>query len=174
MTIAVHCAHDQIVPTSELRPNPRNPNTHPESQIALLAKIIAEQGWRAPITVSSRSGFVVRGHGRLLAAQRLGASEVPVDIQDYRSDAEEWADLIADNRIAELAEMDTGILKDLLIEIDTGAIDMDLTGFDEKALEALLTIEGDPNDVDMPEYDEDVADDVKTVTCPKCGEEFPV
>lgn len=46
-TPTVHCAHDALVPTAELKANPRNPNKHPEKQIALLAKIIAAQGWRA-------------------------------------------------------------------------------------------------------------------------------
>jgi len=83
--------------------NPRNPNKHPQEQIKLLATIIRSQGWRAPITVSRQSGYVVRGHGRLAAAILLGTEVVPVDYQNYATEAEEWADLIADNRIAELS-----------------------------------------------------------------------
>lgn len=60
--IAIYCAYDEVVDTISLIPNPRNPNRHPEAQIRLLAQIIGAQGWRAPITVSNRSGFVVRGH----------------------------------------------------------------------------------------------------------------
>jgi hypothetical protein len=56
--ISVYCAHDELVDISILVPNP-----HPQKQIELLAKIIRNQGWRTPITVSNRSGFVVRGHG---------------------------------------------------------------------------------------------------------------
>ncbi len=67
----VKCAHDEMVPLEEIIPNPRNPNQHPDQQIELLAKIIAAQGWRAPITVSTRSGFIVRGHGRFAAAKLL-------------------------------------------------------------------------------------------------------
>lgn len=136
---AVHCAHDEMVAIERVVPNPRNPNRHPESQIDLLAKIIGAQGWRAPITVSTRSGFVVRGHGRLAAARLLGLESVPVDWQDYVDEASEWADLIADNRIAELAELDFSGLADLLEEIDTGAFDMDLTGFHEDELERIMT-----------------------------------
>ena len=137
--IPVHCAHDAIVPLEKIIGNPRNPNSHPESQVFLLAKIIKGQGWRAPITVSVRSGFIVRGHCRFAAAQKLGLSAVPVDYQDYENEATEWADLIADNRVAELAEMDTTRLRDLLIELDTGAVDMEYTGFDAAALEELMT-----------------------------------
>ncbi len=168
--IPVHCAHDAVVEIGEIQPNPRNPNQHPTSQIDLLAKVIREQGWRAPITVSRRSGLIVRGHGRLLAAQKLGTPSAPVDWQDYDSDEAEWADLLADNRIAELAEMDRSILKDLIVELDTGALDMDLTGFDFEALEELMTAAA-PEPVDL---DEGLGGESPgpTVSCPKCGFEF--
>ena len=78
-TVAVYCAHDKIVDTDELVGNQRNPNKHPKEQINALAKIIKRQGWRHPIVVSHRSGFVVKGHGRLLVAKELGAKQVPVD-----------------------------------------------------------------------------------------------
>lgn len=173
--VKVFCAFDKLVDLTKLVPNPRNPNKHPERQIQILAKIIMNQGWRAPVTVSLRSGYIVRGGGRYEAAKLMQVDDVPVDYQQYASDAEEWADLIADNRIAELSQMDTGILKDILVDMNTGAFDMDLTGFDDKALEAMMTIEGaPPSGDDMPEHDESDADGVKTVTCPKCGEEFPV
>jgi DNA modification methylase len=137
--VPVFCAHDELVPIDHVVGNPRNPNTHPAAQIELLAKIISAQGWRAPITVSTRSGFVVRGHGRLAAAQLLGAETVPVDFQDYESEAAEWADLIADNRIAELAETDVTLLAQLLHDIDAGELDLELTGFDASEFERLLT-----------------------------------
>ena len=84
--VAVYCAHDKIVDTDSLVGNPRNPNKHPKEQITALAKIIKRQGWRHPIVVSNRSGFVVKGHGRLLAAKEIGAKQVPVDFQDYESE----------------------------------------------------------------------------------------
>jgi hypothetical protein len=139
MEIAIRCAHDEVVAVSELKANPRNPNMHPPEQIALLAKIIFAQGWRNPIVVSNRSGFITKGHARLLAAQALGAEHAPVDRQDYANDAEELADMIADNRIAELADADRSMLRELMEELDTGAFDMDLTGFDNLALEELMT-----------------------------------
>ncbi|MTV47748.1 DNA modification methylase [Heliobacillus mobilis] len=148
----VHCSYTEQIKVTALLPNPRNPNTHPQAQIELLAKIIKHQGWRAPITVSNRSGFIVRGHGRYLAAKLLGLEKVPVDRQDYSSEAEEWADLIADNKIAELSEMNSEILKDLLQELDTGDFDMDLTGFTGKELEELMT-EFHVEDVREDEFD---------------------
>ena len=135
----IFCAHDELVAIERVVGNPRNPNSHPASQLELLAKIISAQGWRAPITVSTRSGFVVRGHGRLAAAHLLGVSSVPVDFQNYESEAAEWADLIADNRIAELARPDMPMLMDLLQDLDTGDFDMDMTGFEFGELERLMT-----------------------------------
>ena len=142
--VAVFCAFDEVVAADSLIPNPRNPNRHSDEQIRLLAKIIKHQGWRAPITVSNLSGFIVRGHGRLMAAQKLGLEDVPIDRQDYATEAEEWADLIADNRLSELSEIDNPSLKDLLEELDTGLLealgaDMELTGFTEQAMADIMS-----------------------------------
>ena len=135
--IPVFCAHDAIVPIEKVIPNPRNPNTHPAEQIKLLGRIIQAAGWRQPITVSNRSGFIVKGHGRLLAAQRAGLTEVPVDYQEYANEAEEYADLIADNRLAELSEIDTELLADIFQDIDLSEIPAELTGYTESEINDL-------------------------------------
>lgn len=136
--VPVWCAHDKIVDCVELKPNPKNPNTHPAKQIKLLGKIIAEQGWRMPITVSKRSGLIVKGHARLEAAFKAGILKAPVDLQDYESEAAEHADMVADNRLAELAEIDDSKLSELLLELSDLDIDMDLTGFFDDELKELL------------------------------------
>ena len=123
----INCSHTEVVDLDTLVPNPRNPNTHPKKQIELLAKIMKHQGWRSPIIVSNRSGFIVKGHGRLEAARLLGWDKAPIDKQDYANEADEWADLIADNKIAELAESDD--LKIQEIALDLGPdFDFDLLG----------------------------------------------
>ena len=127
----VFCSHTDMVLTDIVKGNPKNPNKHPARQIELLSKIIKKQGWRAPITISKRSGLVVKGHGRLEAARMLGCDEVPVDYQDYETEAAEIADMLADNKIAELSEIDSEIElfhKQELIEAD---FDLELAGFDE-------------------------------------------
>jgi ParB-like chromosome segregation protein Spo0J len=136
--IAVFCSHDKLADPAGLVANPRNPNTHPESQIEILSRIIKTQGWRSPIVVSKRSGFIVKGHGRLAAALRLGTKLVPVDFQEYETEAAEWADLIADNRIAELAETNHDELKKLMVELKSQDFDLDLTGFSGADLESWL------------------------------------
>ena len=130
-SVPVFCAHDAIVPLKDLRPNPKNPNQHPPEQIKLLASIIRATGWRAPITVSKRSGLVTKGHGRLMAAQLDDLTDAPVDYQDYASEAEELADLTADNRIAELATTDNKMLTEVFADIDTGEIPFMLSGYTE-------------------------------------------
>lgn len=147
--VGVFCAHTEMREIEKLVPHPRNPNRHPEKQIALLAKIIRAQGWRNPIVVSRRSGFVIKGHARLEAAKVLNVLKVPVDLQNYENEASEFADMIADNRIAELAELDMPTIKDLLQELDDGSLDMDLTGFDKETLEKLMTAIP-PIDVPVP------------------------
>lgn len=138
--IPVHCAHDELKDPKTLKGNPRNPNKHPASQIALLAKVIKEHGWRAPITISRRSGYIVRGHGRLEAALKLKAAVVPVDYQDYASDVEEYADLIVDNRLPELAELDRMVMKDLFSEMKDDSYDLSLTGFADAEVSQILDL----------------------------------
>jgi hypothetical protein len=168
--IDVWCRYDEAKDVTELVPNPRNPNTHGDKQIALLAKIIRHQGWRQPITVSSRSHFIVKGHGRLQAAQMLNVEQVPVEFQDYATEADEYADLIADNRLAELAEVDNEMLNGILAdEAVFDGFDMDLTGFDGEALGGLLS---EPTAPESSTSEIDVDDMELKNCCPRCGFEF--
>ena len=75
--VEVWCSFEELAKVDALKENPKNPNKHPDSQIELLAKNIKYLGWRHPITVSKRSGFIVAGHGRLMAAKKLGLKIVP-------------------------------------------------------------------------------------------------
>ena len=164
--VPVFCAHDAIVDVAKLVPNPKNPNQHPDSQIQLLGRIIRQAGWRQPITVSKRSGFIVKGHGRLAAALLEGMKEAPVDYQNYTTEAEEYADLVADNRIAELAETDNKLLADIFAEIDTGEIPMELTGYTEDEVEGLVTAlsEALHNDLNEPDEIPETPEPEETVT----------
>jgi len=139
--IPVYCAFRRFVKLADLRPNPENPNTHPAQQIELLANVLRSYGWRAPITVSLRSGLIVRGHGRLEAARKAGLSWAPVDEQHYASKADEDRDLVADNRLAELAHVDDRKLLSMLKTLDEplrlGA------GFTDRSMLAMLRIAGE-------------------------------
>ena len=136
-TIPVYCQFSKMLPLAELVENPRNPNRHPLDQIELLAAVIEANGWRSPIIVSTRSGFIVKGHGRYEAAKRLAALTVPVEYQGYATEAEEWSDLIADNRIAELANIDIAALNGLLEQVTATGVKLETLGFTEAAFEDL-------------------------------------
>jgi DNA modification methylase len=160
-----HTEDVSLADISGLVPHPRNPNTHPESQIKALAKIINHQGWRAPIVVSKRSGFIIAGHGRLEAAKLLGLEQVPVSYQDFPTEADEWAHMIADNRLSELAEIDNIELGSLMRELDVDGFDLSLTGFDE--LGDLLE---DPEGGTEGLTDEDAVPDAPEVPITKPGD----
>ena len=156
--IPVYCAHDKLLPLDEIHTNPDNPNTHPAEQITLLTKIIKEQGWRNPIVISKRSGLVIKGHGRLMAAYEGDMEFAPVDYQDYASKEEEYADMIADNRIAELAEMSEETLHELLSELAETDFDLALTGYEGEDLDALLADLSDDTDEDEEDTEEEDKD----------------
>lgn len=163
----INCAHDELVELHKLIPHPNNANKHPEKQIELLAKVIDYQGQRAPIVVSSRSGFITKGHGRLAALQKLGWTKAAVDFQDYESEAQEYADLIADNKIAELAEHDDAKMIDDLTKFEWGKdFDFDLLGLPEFQLPDHFQ----PGSID----DQQSLDKTKIVImeCPHCGDTF--
>lgn len=146
----VHCLYDKLVSTSELAPHPKNRNKHPDEQIERLAKVLKYQGWRYPVKVSKLSGFITSGHGRLLAARLNGWKEVPVNFQDYEDEAQEYADVQADNAIASWAELDlAGINSDIG---DLGPdFDIDLLGIEDFTLEIAEKLEPQCDEDDIPE-----------------------
>jgi hypothetical protein len=139
--IAVFCAHDKIVPSETLKPYPKNPKQHPPKQLDRYELVVAGDGnkpgngWRRAIVVSPRSGFITKGHGAWQMAMRRGW-DVPVEYQQYGSEAEELRDLVADNRLAELAETDDEKLAALLQGLEN--FDLTLAGFDNAELEQLI------------------------------------
>lgn len=105
-TIKIQCAYDRLLPLKECKPHPKNPNKHTSDQIERLAKVIQYQGIRRPIRISKRSGYITSGHGLAKALGKLKVAEVPVSLQDYISDEQEFADLVADNSLQSWSELD--------------------------------------------------------------------
>ncbi len=145
--IPVRCSHTRLANIDDMKEYPSNPNKHSTEQISLLAEIIRNTGWRGAIVVSTLSGFIVRGHGRLAAAKKLGLTMVPVDDQSYESKEEEWLDLLADNKIAELSEMDDDLAGNLLKDLQNAEIDLTLTGYGESDLSDLLRVAGSSDSI---------------------------
>lgn len=122
-----------------LIPYAKNPRTHGDTQIAQIAASIAEFGWTTPILVDGENG-VIAGHGRLLAARRLGMTEVPVIELAHLSAAQKRALVIADNRIALDAGWDEAMLVLELADLAEVGFDLDLTGFSASEIERLLDL----------------------------------
>ena len=120
-----------------LIPYANNSRTHSDAQIAQIAASIREFGWTNPVLVDGENG-IIAGHGRVLAARKLGLTEVPVIELAHMSEAQRRAYIIADNKLAENAGWD-----DELLRIELGALrdldfDLSLTGFEVDELNGLL------------------------------------
>jgi len=116
----VMCTSHKLVLIYKVKPNPKNPNKHSDEQINLLAKVIEKTGFRNPIVVSKRSGYIVKGHARFLAAKKLEGKYVPVDYQEYESEVEEYQDMVADNKLSDLSEVDEQLVFDTIKEMEFG------------------------------------------------------
>lgn len=114
-----------------LVPNPKNDNKHKEEHVDLLAKVMKARGVRHPIIVSKRSGFIVAGHLRLAAARKLGLNKYPVEEQEFKSEADEYAFLTSDNNVARYAELDEVKMLENLKGLD---VDVETLDFEELGL----------------------------------------
>src|SRR6202521_5979921 len=121
----------------KLIPFARNPRTHSDAQIAQIAASIAEFGFNNPILVDTNAG-IIAGHGRLLAARKLGLKEVPVIVLDHLTEAQKRAYIIADNQLALNAGWDEELLRLELATLAGEAFDISLIGFDDIELARLL------------------------------------
>ena len=117
----------QMISISDIKPNPKNMNVHTKSQIERLCRIIEYQGFRSPLVVSSRTGLLVSGHGRLEAAKKLGMGAVPVIIQDFADDDQEYAAMVSENSIASWSELDFSAINSELQNFNPD-FDIDLLG----------------------------------------------
>jgi len=122
---------------AELVPYVNNSRTHSDEQVAQIAASIKEFGWTNPILVDGENG-IIAGHGRLMAARKLGHAEVPtIELKDL-TEAQKKAYVIADNKLALNAGWDNDVLKIELKNLQELGFDLDVLGFDAKELDALL------------------------------------
>ena len=125
---------------TELIPYVNNSRTHSDEQVAQLAASIKEFGWTNPILVDGSNG-IIAGHGRLMAARKLGYKEVPtIELADL-TETQKKAYIIADNRLALNAGWDNDMLKIEFDQLAELGFDMELTGFSLDEIEALTPIE---------------------------------
>lgn len=157
-----------VRPTADLIPYSNNPKEHPDEQVKKIASSIKNYGWDQPIVVDGE-GEIIKGHGRLQAAEKLGVSEVPVIRREDLSNAEAKAARIADNKTAESAWDD-----DLLAtELDVlGDFSNQSLGFDDDEIQDILGEEEVPGFEPVTEEEQPDLDETNQTECPECGNEF--
>lgn len=150
------------VPIGSLKRNPRNRNIHTPEGIAVIAKLIQANKWRHPIIVSTRSGLIAAGDGRLSAAELLKMDKVPVHYQDFASEEEEYQFGIADNASQGWSTLDlAGVHQDLP---NLAPFDLELLAIENFNLEPVF----DPG----TEGDQGKLDEKKPIECPNCHHVF--
>ena len=158
-------------PIGSLIPYARNARTHSDAQIQQIAASMREWGWTNPVLVDEAGG-IIAGHGRVLAAQRLQVSEVPVIVASGWTDAQKRAYIIADNKLALNAGWDNELLALEFADLQELGFDLDLAGFDADELEALAG--SGENDVPQRSTAREVDADAFEMEhkCPRCGFEY--
>jgi ParB-like chromosome segregation protein Spo0J len=130
-------------PLASLVPAARNARTHSPEQVAAIAASIVEFGFNNPVLIDAAGG-IVAGHGRVLAAQRLGLDAVPVVVLGHLTEVQRRAYLLADNRLAELAGWDKVVLAAELEALASLDVDLGALGFTAADLAALTAPDVDP------------------------------
>lgn len=120
---------------SALIPYARNARTHSDAQVAQIAASIREWGWTNPVLIDTEGGLIA-GHGRVLAARKLGIEDIPCMIATGWSDAQKRAYILADNQLALNAGWDTEFLAIELGELAGMDFDVSLMGFANMAFNA--------------------------------------
>ena len=152
-------------PVAGLIPYVNNSRKHSDEQVAQIAASIKEFGWTNPILVDGANG-IIAGHGRLMAARKLGMEVVPVIELAHLSEPQRKALIIADNKLAMNAEWDNDLLMLELGELLEGGFDLDLLGFGKDELDALLS----PTEATEGLTDEDAVPEVPAVPVTVLGD----
>lgn len=139
---------------SELIPYARNARTHSDEQVARIAASIKEFGWTNPILIDGEKG-IIAGHGRLLAARKLGLEKVPTIELSGLSEALKRAYILADNRLALDAGWDEEMLKLEFAELEKEGFELSKTGFSDEEIREMMSdldreVDG-VEDVEAPE-----------------------
>lgn len=141
-----------LMPIDSLIFNPKNNNSHPKEQIERLEKLITYQGFRNPVVVSKRSGFVIAGHGRIEAAKNIGMKEVPVMVQDFENEAQEYAYLTSDNAIQSWSALDLSKVNTEMLDLGPD-FDIDLLGIKDFVIEPIEKFEPQSDEDEVPEVE---------------------
>jgi ParB-like chromosome segregation protein Spo0J len=158
------------ISVDSLIPYVNNSRTHSDEQVAQIAASIKEFGWTNPILIDGENG-IIAGHGRLLAARKLGYKDVPtIELADL-TETQKKAYIIADNKLALNAGWDDEVLKIEIADLLADGFTLSVLGFDTNELQKLLDV---PDFEPATEDDQGKLDelDPKWIACPHCGKEF--
>ena len=152
------------VSTSELKPYKMNSRVHSDQQINQLCKSIEKFGFTQPILIDEKN-TILAGHGRLMAAQKLGIESVPVVVISGLSDAEKKAYIIADNKIGDNSTWNKEVLRLEIEDIANFDFEIDTLAFSDKEMTKLFD---DFADVQIADFADDVPENPKvTIECRK-------
>ena len=157
---------------SDLIPYALNSRTHSDEQVAQIAASIKEFGFLNPVIIDGDNG-IIAGHGRTMAAQKLGIESIPCMEAAHLTETQKKAYIIADNKLALNAGWDDEILRVEMEALQDDGFDLELTGFSGDELASIFDdISFDPGTED----DQGSLDtlDPKWICCPKCGGEFDI
>lgn len=159
----------ESIKLDKLIPYARNSRTHSDQQVAQVAASIREFGFTNPVLIDSEDG-IIAGHGRVMAARKLGLAEVPCIRLGHLTETQKRAYIIADNKLALNSGWDEEMLGLELADLREADFDLDLIGFDAGGIEAALNpVESIQSDSD----DSDKIQDVKEpIECPHCHMHF--
>jgi DNA modification methylase len=152
------------MPIERLIPYARNSRTHSDAQVAQIAASIKEWGWTTPVLIDE-GGQIIAGHGRIMAARKLGMAEVPVIIAEGWTEAQKKAYVIADNKLALNAGWDESLLALEFGELEGLGFDLELTGFSLDEIAALK-----PEEVPAALTDEDDVPEVPSDPVTRLGD----
>ena len=153
----------------DLIPYARNSRTHSDAQVAQIAASVREFGWTNPVLVDGENG-IIAGHGRILAARKLGMAEVPCIELAGLSDTQRRAYIIADNKLALNGGWDDELLALELGELNAADFDMALVGFDAGELSAAMGLD-EELDGEAPKIDEGIDYKEKFAVIVDCADE---
>lgn len=153
-----------IVSPDKLIHHPKNMNQHSDEQIDRLIDLINYQGFRNPLVVQKGTNLVVAGNGRLMAARKMGLTEVPVTYQEFESEAQLYAYMVSDNAIAAWSKLDLEMIKYEAQNLD---IDIQTLALQSLEVESLPDYSDKNKEIDTDNFGNDLQH-----TCPKCGFEF--
>jgi ParB-like chromosome segregation protein Spo0J len=159
----------EAINIADLIPYARNSRTHSDEQVAQIAASIQEFGFTNPVLIDADGG-IIAGHGRVMAARKLGRTDVPCIRLGHLTEIQKRAYIIADNKLALNSSWDGESLQIELLALNDDSFKMELLGFDANELNLAMGLGADflPGD----EEDQGKLDEKSPISCPSCGHEF--